>query len=451
MALSDYPRVLIVGSGVFIPNTGGGITLTNLFNGWPAERIAAIHLDSISPSTNVCRQFYSLNQAELGWMWPFSLLVKRWQKDKAHRISNHTSGENSQNSWRNGILRQVARFVQEMISKEGFQDRVTVSKSLLDWVHAFQPDVIYTWLGSLGYIRLVKQLAVLTGASVAIHIMDDWPATHYRHGVLSLLFRWEMERGFRSLISKAAICMGICPAMCNAYQKCYNRTFLSFSNALDMHQWRVHARKDWTPGHPFRILYAGSIFHTTSLQDVCEAVSELNAEGMSIDMFIHAEWSYGTQYRTQFERFPNVRLEGPLENEVVAQEMASADLLVLPVNFDDESVRYIRYSNPTKLPAYMISGTPILVYGPRGVDQVDRAQRDRWGYVVSEHGVAHIKTAIRTLVRDVALREKLGRRAQEVAQRDHDIATVRPAFQQALITAARACIGRSKYTDCCSV
>lgn len=38
----DYPRVLIVGQA-FNLSAGGGITLSNLFAGWPKDRMATIH------------------------------------------------------------------------------------------------------------------------------------------------------------------------------------------------------------------------------------------------------------------------------------------------------------------------------------------------------------------------------------------------------------------------
>ena len=39
----DYPRILVVTGNNFNLVTGGGITLTNLFRGWPADRLANLH------------------------------------------------------------------------------------------------------------------------------------------------------------------------------------------------------------------------------------------------------------------------------------------------------------------------------------------------------------------------------------------------------------------------
>ena len=108
------------------------------------------------------------------------------------------------------------------------------------------------------------------------------------------------------------------------------------------------------------------------------------------------------------------------------------DLLVPPVNFDHRSIQYIRYSMPTKVPAYLASGTPILVYGPTSVAQVDYALREGWGEVVSRHGVESLKDAIVGLWQSEERRLQLSLNARRVAQANHDSRVVRTGFQKAL-------------------
>jgi glycosyltransferase involved in cell wall biosynthesis len=110
---------------------------------------------------------------------------------------------------------------------------------------------------------------------------------------------------------------------------------------------------------------------------------------------------------------------------------------VLPVNFDDESVRLIRYSMPTKLPAYLASGTPILAYGPRGVAQIDDAARHGWGLVVAERGEGTLRDALTRIAGDLPLRRDLSRHARSLAEARHDVRKVRAAFQAAISLAAQ--------------
>jgi len=91
---------------------------------------------------------------------------------------------------------------------------------------------------------------------------------------------------------------------------------------------------------------------------------------------------------------------------------------------------------PTKVPAYMASGTPILIYGPAGIATARYAEREGWGHVLSSPGLAALQKTLLWLMDEQATRERLGRRAQKLACEHHDAARVRPAFQMALSQAA---------------
>jgi len=57
-----FPRVLVITSNNFNLRAGGGITLTNLFRGWPAHRLANLHEDSTPPDRSVCANFFQLTR-----------------------------------------------------------------------------------------------------------------------------------------------------------------------------------------------------------------------------------------------------------------------------------------------------------------------------------------------------------------------------------------------------
>jgi glycosyltransferase involved in cell wall biosynthesis len=117
--------------------------------------------------------------------------------------------------------------------------------------------------------------------------------------------------------------------------------------------------------------------------------------------------------------------------------MGKADVLLLPFNFNKESARYLRLSMPTKIPAYMISGTPILVYGPRQLAAVTYATDSGWAHVVAEAGPRGLAAGLSRVLDDTVLRRTLGERAQRLATELHDVSRVRERFWSALVTAVR--------------
>ena len=315
---------------------------------------------------------------------------------------------------------------------------VRVSRELEKFINDFKPEVIYTILGSLPYIRLVRKVAEKYNLPVVIHMMDDWPAVRYRGGLFGFFRRRRMDKELRNLIKNSAACLGICSAMCEAYEKRYGRKFFAFANALDSANWLKKARKSWRRTSPFKMLYSGALMPDSQLEsliDVCDAVFELNKEGLDVEMEIYAPWFSAKHYRGELERTGCVRVFDAQEKMDCEELFSKADLLILPVNFDRATVEYVKYSMPTKVPAYMFSGTPALAYGPRFVASI--AYASEWAYCVFNKDKKELKDAIKHLASDEELRKKLAMRAQKLAIERHDVGRVGSAFQQVISDAAK--------------
>ena len=431
---TNFPRVLLLTSSAFNPYSGGGITLTNLFRGWPRERLAVAHNDVLEPDPAPCGRYYLLRDDELGPPWPLNVWSRRRRKASATGAGPAGMAATSPppaRAWR----RWAQHAVRAVVSDAALQDRATLTPELRAWVSEFRPEVIYTFLGSRGVVRLARRLAAATGAPVVVHMMDDWPQTRYRGAALSPLLRAASDRELRALFRMAALRMGIGQAMCDEYRRRYGLEFLPFHNVLDIEAWQPHVRREWNAATPLKLLYAGSILpdaQRDSLVDVAEAVEELRRDGFPAELHLHTPFGRNDPERGRFDGRPGVILGDAPEGATIAQHLAGADVLVLPVNFDEATVKYVRLSFPTKLPAYLLSGTPILAYGPTAVEQIRLAAAEGWGHVVPRRERNVLKSAVRELGESLARRESLGRRAQEVARRDHDAERVRPQFQAAI-------------------
>jgi hypothetical protein len=115
--------------------------------------------------------------------------------------------------------------------------------------------------------------------------------------------------------------------------------------------------------------------------------------------------------------------------------LITADVLLLPINFDQPSIDFIRFSMPTKVPAYLKSGTPILVYGSAETAQVQYAINDGWAHTVTRRSRAELKTAMKTVVQDWGMRNRISNAARAAAA-NHDARVVRQKFQELLCQSA---------------
>jgi len=233
--------------------------------------------------------------------------------------------------------------------------------------------------------------------------------------------------------------MGICEKMCKEYERRYELPFIPFQNLVEVKSWEEAMHKDWPDHETFRIVHSGNIGAIAKIQsllDICRVVREMHGSGMPVELRIHTLQGKRSLYRSMLESPPSVTVHDPPEDNEFTSLLSRADLLILPIDFGDKKISYYKYSMPTRIPAYMMSGTPILVYGPPEVAAVEYAQKSGWGYVVPQRDLNALREAITRLAGSTELRKKLGQRAQKIAIRNHDATRIRKAFRQAISNAA---------------
>lgn len=430
--MTEFPRVLFIAPQAFNHLTGSGVTFSNLFSGWPKDRLATVHNDVVPTSNDVCDRYFFLGRNEIDLFAP--LRIGRAIRDRRSKPLA-TGGA--------GIAVSESRGLVELIQGDSAPQRVRLTAALDRWIADFKPEVLYTVLGSNAFIKLSALIRRRFSLPTVVHMMDDWPSINYQRGVLAPFERARMHRLLGETFSTATLTMGIGTAMCDAFARRYGRIFVPFQNCVDLERWGSVVRTDGASrGPPYRLMYFGSVFANAqlgALADVCRSVARLNASGFPLQFDIVSATSLVAPHRDVLAIDPAIRLIEPtLDDREFFLALAVADALVLPVNFDPASVSFIRYSMPTKVPAYMASGTPILVYGPRGVAQVDYATQEGWGLVVGDREPAGLDAALRRILVDRDLRERLRVRAQAMVTANHDTARVRAEFQNALKAVARA-------------
>lgn len=426
----EFPRLLIVSPSAFNNLSGGGITFTNLFHDWPRDRIATVTSDHVPVTHDVCERYYFLTKKEFPWNFPFSIANLFGGQEKMERNLQTAQNVERGKSVIADALRIGQRLAQQVFGKE-LPINPRLSTELVKWISDFRPQVLYTILGNLPYIRFVMEIADMWKLPIVIHMMDDWPVILYSSGIFGPYRKWRMDVELQGLIDRAASCLAICDAMSEEYEKRYNKPFQAFHNALPAEKWLPKARKSWKAGSPFILLYAGALIYNSQLEsvrDVCDAVATLKHEGLDIKFQIYAPWFFVSRYRSELEREGCVKVFDAPETMDIEELFTSADLLLLPVNFDKDSVKYIRYSMPTKVPAYMFSGTPTLAYGPAEVASIQYAKQ--WAYCVLEKNTGKLASALRVLMEDEKLRKQLAKKAQHIASQRHDVKKVRRNFHE---------------------
>lgn len=438
MNKSDYPRVLIVGEQ-FDQVSGGGITLHNLFADWPRECLAFAHARQPTAETLAATtSFYLLGRDEISWPWPLSQYVRLPTSgpvdcDSALYSGGRTTFVPASN--RRGLLRKkLAKTVEHLGLHELFVKQCP-GPDFIQWVQQFSPDLLYVQLGSIGSINFNKLLTEKTGVPVVVHIMDDWPTYMYATNLSGFLLRKLILAEFEKILRHSVIRLGICKEMCDVYEHRFGGKWLPFHNPVCLNDWQGVSRNNWKAGTPFRIVYSGRIGRgiSQSIIDVAKAVSELASEGMQVEFIIRTA-NLPIDISKIIQNINGVRLEGYLPLDKVPESLAKADLLVIPYDFDPYSVVCSKYSMPTKTAEYMACGTPTLVYAPGDFAISRYALEEGWACTVIENNTDILKREIQVLATDEILRERLGRRAMQMAACNHDASLIRNDFKTVLST-----------------
>ncbi|MDZ4253697.1 MAG: glycosyltransferase [Sulfuritalea sp.] len=432
--MNDFPRVLFVTPVAFNRISGGGITFSSLFRGWPKEALATVHNDPQPTTDEVCERYFVLGAGELDFAPPFDHLRRRYRAASAVSASVPEAA-----AGRIGAASRMKSMALRILG-DSFPERARLTPELERWIADYRPQVLYTILGSNGMMSLIEQIRRRFELPLVVHVMDDWVAANHRRGLLGPWQQRQMQRWVRHFMSVADQCLGISPAMCDAYGRRYGRTFQPFQNTIDLERWSPFAKVTLATGSPADLLYVGSIFPNAQLEslvDCCHAVARLNAEGFAATLTIATPRDHAARYGSRLAINPAVRIEPPIEDdEAFFRRIAAADALLLPVNFDPESVRFIRYSMPTKVPAYLAVGTPVFAYGPAATAQIDYALKAGWAEVVDQRDLRDLVEGLRRVITDMELRVRLSADARAAAGRNHDSARIRAEFGDVLRASA---------------
>ncbi len=237
----------------------------------------------------------------------------------------------------------------------------------------------------------------------------------------------------RELVARADAAFGICEAMNAAYQERYHRPWEWLDMPVDASACEKHVRRDWQARGTFRIRYGGRVGWSIqeSVVAVARAVDRLGRAGRDVAFDVKTLNPETLAPAIQGLRGATLQTLEPFDSVPASQ--AAADALVICYDFGEASIRAARYSMSSKTAGCMASGTPCLVYGPAGLPVVEYARREGWGLVVDDPAPETLDRAIRRLMDDAELRERLGRRALELVRSRHDARIIAEEFRCRLV------------------
>lgn len=436
------PKVLIINQP-FNTDTGGGITLSNLFKGWDKDKLAVacsayILQDNID--TSICNTYYKLGQEEHKWMFPFNYLKRKYPSGPIEFDERPIQNLSTPVSkLRVKVIMNLFYPVLEYLGLFHAASTFQLSPRFCDWVDEFKPDVIYAQASDRSSIAFCIAVQKYVKKKMVFHMMDDWPSIISSRGLFKTYWQRKIDAEFRVLLDHCTILMSISDYMSEEYQKRYGKTFIPFHNPIDVAFWKQYPRANYALHEQPTVLYAGrtGLGIQAALKTIASAIQQVNAElNLSIKFVLQTaeipDWA---------TTFSCVEHRSFVPYQELPKVFSAADLLILPYDFSPRATQYIKYSMPTKASEYMASGTPIIIFAPQDTAVVRYAEAHGWAEVVTENQVEALSKTIKQLISSESAKKSLAQNAQEVAVMRHDLKMVSNDFKEVICSAVEENVG----------
>ena len=433
----SFPKVLIIGQP-FNNFSGGGITLTNLFKGWPIDKIAVAYTGHglYNFTTNVCNNYYQLGKEEHKWLFPFNLVQKEFPSGvKSAEKKDENPFNTNQTGIRYFVVNKVFYPFLNWIGLFHCFTKILISERFKIWLSDFAPDILYLQVTTRDEMGFANGLLDYLKIPSVIHIMDDWPSTISSNGPFKKYWTNKIDSEFKKLLNRVELHLSISDSMSDEYMRRYKKSFIAFHNPIETSTWLPNTKTSFILNKEYiKILYSGriGIGITDSLHETASAIDSLSNEGINIKFHIQTPTT-NPGILNQLKKHKCVVINPFAAIEDLPGIFSEADILLLANDFSAQGVDYLKFSMPTKASEYMISGTPILVYSAEETAVSKFFNRNECGCCVTKQGSKEIIKAIKLLIDNEEFRIKISKNAVLLAKEKFDAKNVRKEFQTLLI------------------
>jgi hypothetical protein len=199
-----------------------------------------------------------------------------------------------------------------------------------------------------------------TGLKLVLFVMDDWQGHHKSHG---LPYTRRRQNLLSEAVQRAATRFAVSREMAEHYEEVFGKRWNVAHNGVELDSLGKPSRPD---KKPHRVLLAGdvNIFRFDAVIAFARSLERYNQRWSgSLELTVLGE--VAGDCTGPLASLHAVKLLRRTTHAECLQAMRAADLLYLPLAFGERCTHISRYSLPTKLPEYLVSGKAVLFHAPR--------------------------------------------------------------------------------------
>ena len=231
--------------------------------------------------TSICRNIYQLGYKEDKWIFPFSLIKRKYASGPLElnekRIQNFSIPNKSKS--RAKLIMEYMWFFLRFLNLSQVVKKTVLSDDLRKWLDEFKPDVIYAQAEDRMRVDFCLEVQAYLNKPMVYHIMDDWQEV-IADGLFKNYWYKKVDAGLRLLFKRSSLLMSICDEMSIEYKQRYNEDFIAYHNPVELDFWKPFQKKNYDLSNSPTLLYAGRIGLgiDSSLKTIAKAIDQVNEE-----------------------------------------------------------------------------------------------------------------------------------------------------------------------------
>jgi hypothetical protein len=222
----------------------------------------------------------------------------------------------------------------------------------------FKPDLVFTIAGSWNWTARLAQRVAQRLHLPLVASFNDW----FDFGVLMHpYFRGSVEKAFRKFYRNCDLAFCTSEGMLEALGP-HSNAHILYPIGSNMPETKGEFIPSTDGGKPATVFFAGSLsaWYGPMLEQLVRANSDSQLRFEIFGSHVHASWSRSFDSAA--------RTAGVYRGQVAFDQLKThaqdADLLLLPMGFDDECAQTERTSFKTKFLDYLTFQKPIVIWGP---------------------------------------------------------------------------------------
>ncbi|MET3010573.1 hypothetical protein [Flavobacterium psychrophilum] len=415
-------KILIISHNSFSKLFNNGKTLESIFGEFHKENLAQIFFsENEIPDLEYCNNYFKITDTNV---------LKSFFLGYSDCGSVVKSGE-SKNNGKVLIKRQSTLF-------DFFKSRVDYltifrdilwsfnswkSKSLLNWVCNYNPDIVFYVGGNYGFShKIARYVSKKFNLPLVTYFTDDYLIYPIDKNIFEYLQHQRIKLFYPKTIQQSSLCYAIGDLMANEYSNYFKKGFISIMNSVEKQDY-----VRYKPNVKIEMSYFGGL-HLNRWQMLIKLANLVT----DIKINVYCVEKPNEEILKLFLK-SNINFRGAVEGENLKKAILSSDILLHVESNDLYYKSLTKLSISTKIPEYLMSGRFILGFGPPDVASMRILSDNHIGKVISsELTDGEIKTELDSIILNSDLRETIGKKGYNYAIEHYDKEKIAKDFKTQL-------------------